>query len=201
MPSSPLWRCQMEHQVNDQIRIPATPPRLSVHTLPPYSYIPKLFPHSIRETMKHIHGQADVPIHVGDTDAVMDLHHWAVDLFNHGYYWEAHEAWETLWHAFGRKGPQADFFKGLIKLAAVGVKAREGSQVGVERHARRAAELFRISDHEPGFQDRSTFGLSATWLIAQSHRLLAMSDLILDSSACSVKRVMPFVLELSNTRP
>ncbi|TGQ49534.1 DUF309 domain-containing protein, partial [Mesorhizobium sp. M1C.F.Ca.ET.210.01.1.1] len=24
---------------------------------------------------------------------------WGIDLFNHGYYWEAHEAWEPLWHA------------------------------------------------------------------------------------------------------
>ncbi|MER9007639.1 DUF309 domain-containing protein [Mesorhizobium sp. M0862] len=22
---------------------------------------------------------------------------WGIDLFNHGYYWEAHEAWEPLW--------------------------------------------------------------------------------------------------------
>ena len=49
------------------------------------------------------------------------------DLLNHGFYWEAHEAWETLWHAAGRKGEIADFLKGLIKLAAAAVKAREGN--------------------------------------------------------------------------
>jgi hypothetical protein len=37
----------------------------------------------------------------------------------------------------------ADYLKGLIKLAAAGVKAREGQPVGVKRHARRAAELFQ----------------------------------------------------------
>ena len=45
------------------------------------------------------------------------------DLFNHGYYWEAHETWEGLWNACGRSGTTADFLKGLIKLAAAGVKA------------------------------------------------------------------------------
>ncbi len=31
-----------------------------------------------------------------------------VDLFNHGYYWESHEEWESLWHAAGRRGVVAD---------------------------------------------------------------------------------------------
>ena len=65
-----------------------------------------------------------------------------LDLFNFGYYWEAHETWEQIWHAAGRSGPLADFIKGLIKLAAAGVKARERRPEGVRRHALRAAELF-----------------------------------------------------------
>jgi len=67
-----------------------------------------------------------------------------VDLFNHAYYWESHEAWESLWHVAGRTGPVATFLKGLIKLAAAGVKSREGVIRGVTRHAARAAELFSI---------------------------------------------------------
>jgi predicted metal-dependent hydrolase len=75
----------------------------------------------------------------------------AIDLFNHGYYWEAHEAWESLWLGCGRTGVTADFLKGLIKLAAAGVKARERRTEGVLRHARRAAELFAsTSDHVAG---------------------------------------------------
>ena len=64
------------------------------------------------------------------------------DLFNQGFYWEAHEAWEALWHRAGRRGLTADFLKGLIKLAAAGVKAYEGREAGVRRHARRALELW-----------------------------------------------------------
>jgi hypothetical protein len=80
----------------------------------------------------------------------------AADLFNHGYYWEAHEAWESLWHAAGRKGPTADLLKGLIKLAAAGVKAREGRPAGMRRHARRAAELLYAAQ----VAGASRFGLS-----------------------------------------
>ena len=65
-----------------------------------------------------------------------------IDLFNHGFYWEAHESWEAVWHAVGRSGPLANLLKGLIKLAAAAVKAREGNAVGMRRHAARAGELF-----------------------------------------------------------
>lgn len=67
---------------------------------------------------------------------------YAVDLFNHGYYWEAHEVWEHEWIAAGRCGPWADLIKGCIKLAAAGVKAREGRPAGIVRHGMRAKELF-----------------------------------------------------------
>jgi uncharacterized protein len=65
-----------------------------------------------------------------------------VALFNAGYYWEAHEVWEGLWHAYGRRGVLADVVKALIKVAAAGVKVREGQEHGVRTHAGRAAELF-----------------------------------------------------------
>jgi hypothetical protein len=66
-------------------------------------------------------------------------------LFNAGYYWEAHEAWEGVWIAAGRVGLVADFVKGLIKLAAAGVKLREGELNGVRRHLGRAEELFLLT--------------------------------------------------------
>jgi predicted metal-dependent hydrolase len=78
-----------------------------------------------------------------------------VALFDAGYYWEAHEAWEALWHAEGRRGATADVLRGLIKLAAAGIKVRERREPGVRTHARRAAECFasarrRGGDHQLG---------------------------------------------------
>ncbi|HEV2953127.1 MAG TPA: DUF309 domain-containing protein [Candidatus Dormibacteraeota bacterium] len=40
-----------------------------------------------------------------------------IDLFNRGLYWEAHEAWEAAWTP-DRHGPERDFYKGLIQIAA-----------------------------------------------------------------------------------
>jgi uncharacterized protein len=74
----------------------------------------------------------------------------AAELFNAGYYWEAHEVWEELWHAEGRRGPTAEVLKGLIKLAAAGVKVREGRENGVRTHCRRAAESFAAAAGQGG---------------------------------------------------
>ena len=73
---------------------------------------------------------------------------YGIDLFNHGFYWEAHEQWEALWVAAGKKGPVAEFMKGLIKLAACGIKARQGRARGIRHHAERAVRHFRkVREH------------------------------------------------------
>jgi hypothetical protein len=111
---------------------------------PPYTYVPGQTPHPVSDPAGHMHGEAPQPAELL-VDDWPRCHAYlrGIDLFNHGYYWEAHEVWESLWHAAGRTGPVADFLKGLIKLAAAGVKTLEGSPTGSARHARRAAELFR----------------------------------------------------------
>ena len=59
-----------------------------------------------------------------------------------GFYWEAHEEWEKLWRVSGADTTVGRFLKGLIKLAAAGVKVRERSIHGVRRHAASAGEMF-----------------------------------------------------------
>jgi hypothetical protein len=130
---------------------------------PPYSFVPGRSPHPISDPAGHSFGTAGQPPAEFDPErwATNRTYLFAIDLFNHGYYWEAHEAWESLWHACGRSGRVADFLKGLIKLAAAGVKVREGRRSGVIGHARAAAELFR---HAATAQERM-LGLSRDDLI------------------------------------
>lgn len=112
--------------------------------LPPYSYVPGMHAHPISHPAGHSYQIPPPP-----SAAVADLRacetfSYAIDLFNRGFYWEAHEAWETVWNELGRTGETADAIKGLIKLAAAGVKAREATPLGVARHAARALELLSI---------------------------------------------------------
>ena len=126
--------------------MPAAVRYLPERSLPPYTYVPGQTPHPIRDPAGHMYGHVPpTPIlRVDDWQQCPD-YLWGIDLFNHGFYWEAHEAWEGLWHVAGRQGPTADFLKGLIKLAAAGVKSLEGNVIGRQRHLRRAVELLEAA--------------------------------------------------------
>ena len=90
------------------------------------------------------------------------------DLFNNGYYWESHEAWEGVWIANGRTGTVAIFLKGLIKLAALGVKLREGTVSGVISHARGATLCFQEVRNSLDNKTEIFMGLSLDTLISIS---------------------------------
>jgi hypothetical protein len=113
--------------------------------LPPYTHVPGVTPHPISDARGHSFGVRLACPAPPDPERWRECRPYlrGLDLFNHGYFWEAHEVWESVWHACGRSGTLADFVKGLIKLAAAGVKHLEGKPRGVASHADRAAELFR----------------------------------------------------------
>jgi hypothetical protein len=114
-----------------------------------------------------------------------------IDLFNCGYYWEAHETWEGLWHRAGRQGPMAEFLKGLIKLAAAGVKVRQGQPRGVAAHAAGAADHFRQTAEATG--QVCFAGLRVADLLdfaAQASRLASAAA----ADGEGVRVIFPFVL-------
>ncbi len=164
---------------------------------PLYTYVPGQSPHPHADPAGHSHGARPA------LPACPDPGHWrecraylrGLDLFNHGYYWEAHEVWEGLWQAAGRKGLLADFFKGLIKLAAAGVKARAPHAAGVRSHARRARDLLASVTEQAGIRPEERFlGLELHALIAQADRLAERPVLALTAEEGNVSPVLPLVL-------
>jgi uncharacterized protein len=131
--------------------------------LPPYSYVPGHdLPHPVTDPRGHLYAQKNPPHepllnagflehlpteptarHQAIAASLAANPYWlyALDLFNHGFYWESHEAWEEFWHALGKTTPEARFIQGLIHLAAACVKIREGKPAGVSKHTQRAREL------------------------------------------------------------
>ncbi len=167
------------------------PPRLLPELpLPPYAHVPGRTPHPQSDPRGHSFGQhPEHPTRPAAEDWVRSRTFLrAVDLFNHGYYWEAHEAWESLWHACGRRGTEADFLKGLIKLAAAGVKVREGRPSGVVTHARAAADLFRRT------RPASLFGLRLDDLAGFAEAVAAQPPISAAPTA-PVEIVFGFTLE------
>lgn len=113
--------------------------------LPAYAFIPGSgLPHPMRDPRGHSHGRKRV------SPPALTLDNWSthrnyllgLDLFNYGFYWESHEEWDRLWKSSGPDSLTGKFLKGLVKLAAAGVKVREGSIHGVRRHAASAGEVF-----------------------------------------------------------
>ncbi len=162
------------------------PKRYSDRPLPPYSHVPGLTPHPVSDPRGHMHGdeEEDPPALSPDDWERSPTFLYAIDLFNYGFYWEAHEAWEQLWIAAGRVGPTADFLKGLIKLAAAGVKLREGNSEGVLRHGKRAEQLLGAS---------AMCGLDQRTLLKHATDTQSLSGETLDGPAAT--RDLPFTLE------
>lgn len=162
---------------------------------PPYAFIPGgPWPHPTSSPKGHSFGKTGDPAPPIEQDDWANSAHFlrGVALFNAGYYWEAHESWEALWHAHGRHGSTADVLKGLIKLAAAGVKVRERQPNGVTTHARRAADLFETVRASEG---RRLLGLDLARLAAFARETAVAPPADPGGREDAVVRVFGFLIE------
>lgn len=142
--------------------------------LPPYAYLPGRFPHPVRHPQGHSHhlaGRFPAAEEV-DPDGLL----WGMELFNHKYYWEAHEAWEGLWRAAARGSAEHALLQGLILLAAMGVKLREGKRGAARRHGTRAVVFFGHSAAHPAVELERLLGHSAARLALLVGEIVTQSD-------------------------
>ena len=162
--------------------------------LPPYTFVPgTATPHPIRDPKGHSHNRKPRP------PQPLSAEEWAnnrtyllaIELFNFGYYWEAHEEWERLWRVSGPDTTVGRFLKGLIKLSAAGIKVREKSIHGVRRHAASAGEVF--ADVAAESSDEHYCGLQFTMLQFAADRA---AQLIYKHRLAAGRpaRVFPFLL-------
>lgn len=74
------------------------------------------------------------------------------DLYNEGYFWEAHEAWEHLWRGAGDHSAQRDFLQGLIQVAGCALKTAIDNQEGAAALAARAVDHLERAAQDVGSQ-------------------------------------------------
>jgi len=165
--------------------------------LPPYTFVAGRFPHPTRDPDGHSFRRVLCQERCPDPNKWDDCRSYlrGIDLFNHGYYWEAHEAWESLWHACGRSGIAGEFLRGLIRLAAAGVKAREGRPEGVRRHAEAAEELLRKVAAELASSQSRFMGIHLDELCRFAAELAAGQRIRTVSANAPVGIVFDFVLQ------
>jgi uncharacterized protein len=214
------------------------PPRYApANPLPPYAYVPGHdLPHPVTDRRGHAYSvEAQPPCVPKPLAGLAHLRpdpvsrcrvlaaslaadpqwRFALDLFNGGWYWEAHEAWEGFWIALGRTTPEARFVQGLIHLAAAAVKMREGKPNGVARHTQRARELLSdlraspvgsalpeaSSGRSESLRDAAaTLGLAPDSLAAVVAELDASKPECWHTSRATVVRVLANELRLADER-
>lgn len=120
---------------------------------PPYRYVPGMHPHPIAHPLGHSHRPRGAPhphvIHVPpERWRESEDYLYGCDLYNHGYWWEAHEAWEGLWQTCDKKATQGRFLQGLIQAAACHLKVHMGSRSGVDRLGPSSLEYLRGAANE-----------------------------------------------------
>ncbi len=107
---------------------------------PAYAFLPGRDPHPTRDPRGHSFGRehAQSGYLAPERWSENEDYLFGIDLYNHGYLWEAHEVWEGLWHAAKHDPLQADFLQGLIQCAAASLKIPMGQPRGL-------AALMRLS--------------------------------------------------------
>lgn len=162
---------------------------------PPYSFVPGLLPHPFNHPDGHSYGIEPSEVDPPDPDRWQESsdYLYGIDLFNHGYYWEAHEVWEGLWNADGRIGMTSDFIKSLIKFAAAGVKIRMGILQGAQIHAQRALQMYLSIAHQLESSESRYMGLRLSELIDDARSIMRLEIEPIDDDL-SVQIVFPFTL-------
>jgi hypothetical protein len=123
---------------------------------PRYAYVPGRFPHPETDPAGHSYGRPRGVSPYREAAAWGDNpdYLYGVDLFNAGFLWEAHEAWEGVWNsAKVRDELQAVFVQGLIQVAAALLRRSMGSEGGAQSLAHDALEQLHVVEHTvgPGF--------------------------------------------------
>ena len=99
-------------------------PRYTERPLPDYRHLPFQNPHPFLDEDGHSYGEKLEPVAGFGPDNWRDCREYlyAVDLFNHGFWWEAHERLKPLSISAGRETPAGIFLQGVVQLAAALLK-------------------------------------------------------------------------------
>lgn len=109
---------------------PGSPPLfLPDEAFPPYRFVPGHTPHPYKQDGGYLFGQehAPPPFLPGERWRENRSYLRGFDFFNRGWWWEAHEEWEALWHVCQDRDPaQHALLQALIQFAAAALNVERG---------------------------------------------------------------------------
>lgn len=95
-------------------------PRYNIRSLPTYRHLPFQNPHPFLDEDGHSYGEKLDPVEGFGPDTWMDCEEYlySIDLFNNGFWWEAHERLKQVSLGAGRESEAGRFIQGLIQVTA-----------------------------------------------------------------------------------
>lgn len=99
-------------------------PRYTNFIFPEYRFIPGENLHPITDPLGHSYQKKFATPDILKTEnwKTNQRYLWAIDLYNHAFWWEAHEAFEGLWQITPKTDRTRDLLQGLIKICAAFLK-------------------------------------------------------------------------------
>jgi len=86
---------------------------------------------------------------MGGARSVADFYEEGIELFNHGRFFECHEAWEEAWK--GSAGAEKIYYQGIIQAAVAILHAQRGNLDGASKlHAKARAKIDPLPDEHMG---------------------------------------------------
>ena len=137
-------------QGEQDIRAILSTKRYSSRSFPGYRFTPGRDPHPTASPHGHSYRAPGTPEERVDCPpperwGSCEEYLYGCDLYNHGYWWEAHEAWEALWHVPEKGSVQKRFLQGIIQVAACHLKLLLGRRDGVVRLRASSQEHLRAA--------------------------------------------------------
>jgi predicted metal-dependent hydrolase len=157
---------------HNPIAIKPAPPRYTQRPLPLYRYLPfqgsATLPHPRNDPAGHSFDADEdyLPHFMPEDWTDCEPYLYGIDLFNHGYWWEAHEAFEVVWLAAGQRETLCGIFvQGLIQLAVAQLKRVSGSPSGAQSLTAAGCEKLAVTEE-------IYLGIEVAALIAEAQRCL-----------------------------
>jgi hypothetical protein len=143
-------------------------PRYSQKAFPKYRYVPTVNPHPGIHPEGHSYGKPEEKLSYIPPEKWTGngAYLYGVDLFNHGYWWEAHEAWENVWLTTKKSDLEGQFLQGLIQFSAALLKLYSGNKSGFDNLYQEAEKKIQFCLQELSKNHRRQFmGLNLTeWI-------------------------------------
>ncbi len=119
--------------------------RYSDIDFPPYRYLPTVNAHPRRDPQGHSYRKDEpkAPPLAPEDWKKNELYLYGVDLYNHAFWWEAHEAWEAVWHTTHKESDYGQYIQGLIQISASFIKWQIKEESGVLALYKRGSERLK----------------------------------------------------------